>query len=220
MVFEKFDRNVQRSVALARAEATQLNHDHIGTEHLLIGLVHHGDNVGAQVLASYGVTLDGIRQAAIALIGLGTAPTDPAKIPFGQDSKDTILRAAAGQDIGEGAIDSGDLLVALIDGAQGHGNDLIAAATNVGAEQVRQRVRDIKKNIKANINGDEETDAAALLAQLREHAAREASMAEASADQSVEANNEPRMEAERASARAYGDIVALIDRLAPGLGRR
>lgn len=60
-------------------------------------------------------------------------------------------------------------------------------------------------------------NALAVLTEVREHAVREASMYEVSSDQYAEANNEARMDAESDVARAYRDIVSLIDRLAPAL---
>ena len=67
-MFERFTDRARRVVVLARQEARQLNHDHVGTEHILLGLLREGEGVAAQVLAALGADLDGVRERVIQLL--------------------------------------------------------------------------------------------------------------------------------------------------------
>src|SRR6201992_1558159 len=67
-MFERFTDRARRVVVLARAEARMLNHNHIGTEHILLGLIREGDGVAAQVLVKLGADLNRVRQQVIQLL--------------------------------------------------------------------------------------------------------------------------------------------------------
>jgi len=73
-MFERFTDQSHRAVVLAQEEARRLNHDHVGTEHLLAGLLREESGTAAQVLASSGVTLDAVRGQIAALAGPGQEP--------------------------------------------------------------------------------------------------------------------------------------------------
>jgi len=60
-VFERFTDRARRVVVLAQDEARMLNHDYIGTEHLLLGLIGEGEGVAARALESLGISLDAVR---------------------------------------------------------------------------------------------------------------------------------------------------------------
>ena len=68
-MFERFTDRARRVVVLAQEEARMLNHDYIGTEHLLLGLIHEGDGVAAQVLVRLAADLNRVRQRVIQLTG-------------------------------------------------------------------------------------------------------------------------------------------------------
>jgi ATP-dependent Clp protease ATP-binding subunit ClpA len=70
-MFERFTDRARRVVVLAQEEARDLNHNYIGTEHLLLGISREGEGVGAQALASLGVSLVAVREHIVAIIGLG-----------------------------------------------------------------------------------------------------------------------------------------------------
>jgi ATP-dependent Clp protease ATP-binding subunit ClpC len=70
-VFERFTDQARRVVVMAQEESRLLNHDYIGTEHVLLGLVHEEDSVAASALGRCGVTLDSARAAVVGLIGRG-----------------------------------------------------------------------------------------------------------------------------------------------------
>ena len=72
-MFERFTDRARRVIVLAQEEARTLQHNYIGTEHLLLGLIREGDGVAAKALASKGVTLDDTRKQVEEMIGKGNA---------------------------------------------------------------------------------------------------------------------------------------------------
>src|SRR5438132_13073130 len=80
-MFERFTDRARRVVVLAQEEARMLNHNYIGTEHILLGLIHEGEGVAAKALESLGISLDAVRQQVEEIIGQGQqAPS--GHIPF------------------------------------------------------------------------------------------------------------------------------------------
>ena len=74
--FDKFTERARKVLTLAQEEAQRFNHNYIGTEHLLLGLVREGDGVAARVLSNMGVQLPKVRSAVEFIIGRGEqAPT-------------------------------------------------------------------------------------------------------------------------------------------------
>src|SRR5664280_1344130 len=67
-MFERFTDRARRVVVLAQEEARMLNHNYIGTEHILLGLIHEGEGVAAQVLVKLGADLNRVRQQVIQLL--------------------------------------------------------------------------------------------------------------------------------------------------------
>ncbi len=70
-MFERFTDRARRVVVLAQEEARMLNHNYIGTEHILLGLIHEGEGVAAKALESLGIALEGVRQQVEEIIGQG-----------------------------------------------------------------------------------------------------------------------------------------------------
>jgi ATP-dependent Clp protease ATP-binding subunit ClpC len=91
-VFELFTDRSRRVVVLAQAEARLLNHDYIGTEHLLLGVVHEGENIAAIALRRVGLTLDQGRASVEAVVGRGEA-SQSGMVPFRSGAK-TVLELA------------------------------------------------------------------------------------------------------------------------------
>jgi ATP-dependent Clp protease ATP-binding subunit ClpC len=80
-MFERFTDRARRVVVLAQEEARLLNHNYIGTEHILLGLIHEGEGVAAKALESLGISLEAVRAQVEEIIGQGqSAPT--GHIPF------------------------------------------------------------------------------------------------------------------------------------------
>src|SRR5438445_13015154 len=69
--FDKFTERARRVLTLAQEEALRFNHNYIGTEHLLLGLIREHDGIGALVLESLGVRLDRVRSVVEFIIGRG-----------------------------------------------------------------------------------------------------------------------------------------------------
>src|ERR687886_2819707 len=67
-MFERFTDRARRVVVLAQEEARMLSHNYIGTEHILLGLIHEGEGVAAQVLVKLGADLNRVRQQVIQLL--------------------------------------------------------------------------------------------------------------------------------------------------------
>jgi Clp amino terminal domain, pathogenicity island component/UvrB/uvrC motif len=90
-MFERFTDRARRVVVLAQQEARMLNHDWIGTEHLLLGLIHEGEGVAAKALESLGISLDEVRQQVVEILGRGQDQQVPSQhIPFTPRSKKVL----------------------------------------------------------------------------------------------------------------------------------
>ena len=68
-MFERFTDRARRVLVLAQEEARQLNHSFIGTEHILLGLIHEGEGVAAKALESLGISLEAVREKVEETIG-------------------------------------------------------------------------------------------------------------------------------------------------------
>src|SRR5258708_28283746 len=138
-MFERFTDRARRVVVLAQEEARMLNHNFIGTEHLLLGLVHEQEGVAAKALESLGIRLEAVRQEVEQIVGRGEhAPS--GHIPFTPRAKKALeLAQRESMDLGHGFIDTEHVLLGLI--REGHG---VAAQVLVrlGADlsRVRQQV--------------------------------------------------------------------------------
>jgi Clp amino terminal domain, pathogenicity island component/UvrB/uvrC motif len=82
-MFERFTDRARRVVVLAQEEARVRNHDYIGTEHILLGLIREGDGVAAQVLVMRGAALDRVRQQVVHLLH-GHEAGKPGQSPFAE----------------------------------------------------------------------------------------------------------------------------------------
>ena len=80
-MFERFTDRARRVVVLAQEEARLLNHNYIGTEHILLGLIHEGEGVAAKALESLGISLEAVRQQVEEIIGQGGS-SPSGHIPF------------------------------------------------------------------------------------------------------------------------------------------
>ena len=98
-MFERFTDRARRVVVLAQDEARALNHNYIGTEHLLLGLIHEGEGVAAKALESMDISLDAVRAQVVEIIGEGqSAPS--GHIPFTPRAKRVFeLRGFSADDV-------------------------------------------------------------------------------------------------------------------------
>ncbi len=113
-MFERFTNQSRRVVVLAQEEARMLDHNYIGTEHLLLGLLHEGRGSAARVLEAMDVTLQAVRDQVIEIIGRGQAQQS-GHIPFTPRAKKSLeLSLREALQLGDGYIGTGHLLLGLI----------------------------------------------------------------------------------------------------------
>src|SRR5215468_4362977 len=84
-MFERFTDRARRVVVLAQEEARMLNHNYIGTEHILLGLIHEGEGVAAKALESLGISLEGVRQQVEEIIREGEGVAAQVLVKLGAD---------------------------------------------------------------------------------------------------------------------------------------
>src|SRR5580692_1040954 len=89
-MFERFTDRARRVVVLAQDEARGLNHNWIGTEHLLLAVIREGHGVGAKALESMQISLDAARQQVESMIGRGQNPVGDGPIPFTPRAKKVL----------------------------------------------------------------------------------------------------------------------------------
>jgi ATP-dependent Clp protease ATP-binding subunit ClpC len=113
-VFERFTDKARRVVVLAQEEARLLNHNYIGTEHVLLGLVREGKGVAAQALTSMGIGLEAVRGQVEKIIGQGqAAPT--GHIPFTPRAKKVLeLSLREALQLGHNYIGTEHILLGLV----------------------------------------------------------------------------------------------------------
>src|SRR5665213_1921234 len=95
-LFERFTDRARRVLVLAQEEARLLNHSFIGTEHILLGLIHEGEGVAAKALESLGISLEAVREKVEETMGVaGTAPSgSPPFTPRAKKVLELSLREA------------------------------------------------------------------------------------------------------------------------------
>ena len=118
-MFERFTDRARRVVVLAQEEARMLNHNYIGTEHLLLGLIHEGDGVAAKALESLGVSLEAVRAQVEEIIGQGQeAPS--GHIPFTPRAKTVLeLSLRESRQLGHDYIGTEHILLGLLREGEG-----------------------------------------------------------------------------------------------------
>ena len=138
-MFERFTDRARRVVVLAQEEARMLNHNYIGTEHILLGLIHEGEGVAAKALESLGIALEGVRQQVEEIIGQGQqAPS--GHIPFTPRAKKVLeLSLREALQLGHNYIGTEHILLGLIREGEGVAAQVLV---KLGADlnRVRQQV--------------------------------------------------------------------------------
>jgi hypothetical protein len=138
--FARFTHPARRVVVEAQREARELNHNYIGTEHLLLGLLATDEGIGAAVLKSFDVDAAGVRAAVEAEIGRGDS-SPMGHIPFTPRSKKVLelsLREALA--LGDKHIGTEHIFLALLREGKGVGATILKAA-GVGYEDARREVQ-------------------------------------------------------------------------------
>ncbi len=138
-MFERFTDRARRVVVLAQEEARLLNHNYIGTEHILLGLIHEGEGVAAKALESLGISLEAVRNQVEEIIGQGgTSPS--GHIPFTPRAKKVLeLSLREALQLGHNYIGTEHILLGLIREGEGVAAQVLV---KLGADlsRVRQQV--------------------------------------------------------------------------------
>jgi ATP-dependent Clp protease ATP-binding subunit ClpA len=138
--FDRFNDRAKRVLALAQDEAIRFNHNYIGVEHLLLGLIREGEGVAARVLNSLGVDLSKARTSVEFIIGHGDATTSPSEITLSPRTKRVIeLAIDEARKLGHSYVGTEHLLLGVVreGGSIGAG---VLQSLGVGLDQVRQQV--------------------------------------------------------------------------------
>jgi hypothetical protein len=141
-MFERFTDRARRVVVLAQEEARLLNHDYIGTEHILLGLIQEGDGVAARALQSLGISLDAVRARVEDIIGRGDEQS-PSHIPFTPRAKKVLeLSLREALQLGHNYIGTEHILLGLIREGEGVAAQVLVELGG-DLERVRQEVKRI-----------------------------------------------------------------------------
>ena len=138
-MFERFTDRARRVVVLAQEEARMLNHNYIGTEHILLGLIHEGEGVAAKALESLDISLEAVRQQVIEIIGEGQQAPG-GHIPFTPRAKKVLeLSLREALQLGHNYIGTEHILLGLIREGEGVAAQVL---NKLGADlnRVRQQV--------------------------------------------------------------------------------
>src|SRR5690625_4328063 len=138
-MFERFTDRARRVIVLAQEEARMLNHNYIGTEHILLGLIHEGEGVAAKALESLDISLEGVRQQVTEIIGEGQQAPG-GHIPFTPRAKKVLeLSLREALQLGHNYIGTEHILLGLIREGEGVAAQVL---NKLGADlnRVRQQV--------------------------------------------------------------------------------
>jgi ATP-dependent Clp protease ATP-binding subunit ClpC len=139
-MFERFTDRARRVVVLAQEQARTLNHNYIGTEHLLLGLLREGDGVAAKALGALGISLEAVRAQVQATVGQGLRGPTGRHIPFTPRAKKVMeLSLREALQLGHSSIDTEHLLLGIFREGEGVAAQVLAG---LGADdgQVRGQV--------------------------------------------------------------------------------
>jgi len=143
-MFNRFTERARRVILLAREEAKRLNHDYLGTEHLLLGLIREGEGVGATALRNLGIDLAHVRHEVEKAVGRGEGNLFLGQqIPFTPRAKKVLeLAVTEARNLGHGYIGTEHLLLGLIKEGEGVAAQIL---TNLGAdfEAVREEIANL-----------------------------------------------------------------------------
>jgi ATP-dependent Clp protease ATP-binding subunit ClpC len=141
-MFERFTDAARRVIVLAQEESRLLNHDYIGTEHLLLGLLREADGAAGQVLTSFAITVEWARAQVVEMTGSGDS-TPAENVPFTPRAKKLLeLSLREALRLGHGYIGTEHLLLGLIREGQGVANQVMARH-GTAPDEARRRVMEI-----------------------------------------------------------------------------
>ncbi len=137
-MFERFTDRARRVVVLAQEEARLLGHNFIGTEHILLGLIHEGEGVAATALESLGIGLEAVRERVTEIVGVGTK-AQAGHIPFTPRAKKVLeLSLREALQLGHNYIGTEHILLGLIREGEGVAAQVLVS---MGADLNRVRLQ-------------------------------------------------------------------------------
>jgi Clp amino terminal domain, pathogenicity island component/UvrB/uvrC motif len=140
-MFQRFTDRARRVVALAHEEARMLNHSQIGTEHILLGLIHEGQGVAARTLESLGISMEAARQQVMEIIGQGQQ-VPSGHIPFTPRAKKVLeLSLLEANELGHNYIGTEHILLGLIREGEGVAAQVLV---KLGADLDRARQQAVR----------------------------------------------------------------------------
>jgi ATP-dependent Clp protease ATP-binding subunit ClpC len=139
-MFEKFTDRARRVVVWAQEEARTLKHDYIGTEHILLGLVHEGQGVAAKALESLGISLETVRERVEDAVPPGQYERPAGHIPFTPRAKKVLeLSLSEAKVLGHSYIGTEHILLGLLREGEGVAAQVLVAL-GIDQDVVRERV--------------------------------------------------------------------------------
>src|SRR5882672_9578047 len=155
--FDRFNERAKRVLALAQDEAIRFNHNYIGTEHILIGLIREEEGVAARALRTLGVELDKARTALGFIIGRGEAATSPSEITLSPRTKKVIeLAIDEARRLGSRSVGTEHMLLGLAREGEGIASGILESL-GVTMNKVRQVVMETLGQMKPGTSSTPET---------------------------------------------------------------
>ena len=149
-MFERFTNRARHVIVLAQSEARRLQHNYIGTEHLLLGLLGETDGLAARALEHFGMSLADARQEVVARIGTGKKPLVEGHIPFTPRAKKVLeLALREALELHHNYIGTEHLLLGMVREADGVGAQILAAHAS-DLLSVRMAVLDLLSTVPAS----------------------------------------------------------------------
>lgn len=165
-IFDRFTERAQKVMVYAQEEAMRLNHNYIGTEHLLLGLIREGEGIAAQILKKRGIELDTIRSNVESIIGRGKQKVEQV-IGYTPRTKNVLeLSLVEARALGHNYIGTEHLLLALIREGEGVAAQILSAMginmANTAQEILNTLSRDEKAKAKPDGTASGNTNTPAL----------------------------------------------------------
>jgi ATP-dependent Clp protease ATP-binding subunit ClpC len=152
-MFERFTDRARRAVVQAQEEARTLNHDFIGTEHILLGLVGEGHGVAAKALESLGFSMEAVRQRVEDIVPPGQVEVRTGHIPFTPRAKKVLeLSLSESKLLGHRYIGTEHILLGLLREGEGVAAQVLTAL-GADLDGVRERVIQLLAEYQARKSG-------------------------------------------------------------------
>lgn len=142
-MFEGFTERARRVVVLAQEQARGLQHNYIGTEHLLLGLLAEQEGLAADVLEGLGVTFERVREQVVQMIGRGEESTEQMRIPFTPRAKKVLELALRERlELGHREIDTEHILLGLLRENESVASRILRERFDLRPQRIRREVQD------------------------------------------------------------------------------